>query len=161
MINTTIRGIAGEPLLEIEDIPQDVFKEMLSFLYTGNVTNLDQMAAELLRGADKYDLKRLKVMCEESLCSNLSVENVADTVILADLHSAHQLKDMAIDFINNHAMDVMETEGFETLVHQHPHLLAESFRALASIQSSTSGPPRKRQKMSASGSSSSTTSPNK
>ena len=48
----------------------------------------------------QYDLKRLKVMCEESLCSNLSVDNVADTVILADLHSAHQLKDMAIDFIN-------------------------------------------------------------
>ena len=40
-------------VVKIEDIPHDVFKEMLSFLYTGNVANLDQMAAELLRGADK------------------------------------------------------------------------------------------------------------
>lgn len=39
-------------------------------------------------------------MCEESLCSNLSVETAADVLILADMHSAHQLKANAIDFIN-------------------------------------------------------------
>ncbi|KAK3543802.1 hypothetical protein QTP70_028095, partial [Hemibagrus guttatus] len=48
----------------------------------------------------RYALERLKVMCEESLCSSLCVENVADTLILADLHSAEQLKAQAIDFIN-------------------------------------------------------------
>lgn len=48
----------------------------------------------------QYALKRLKVMCEEALCNSLSVENVADTLILADLHSAEQLKAQAIDFIN-------------------------------------------------------------
>lgn len=48
----------------------------------------------------QYALERLKVMCEEALCSNLSVENVADILILADLHSAEQLKAQAIDFIN-------------------------------------------------------------
>lgn len=39
-------------------------------------------------------------MCEEALCNSLSVENVAETLILADLHSAEQLKAQAIDFIN-------------------------------------------------------------
>ena len=48
----------------------------------------------------QYALERLKVMCEEALCTSLSVENVADTLILADLHSAEQLKAQAIDFIN-------------------------------------------------------------
>lgn len=48
----------------------------------------------------QYALERLKVMCEEALCNSLSVENVADTLILADLHSAEQLKAQAIDFIN-------------------------------------------------------------
>ena len=48
----------------------------------------------------KYDLGRLKVMCEQSLCTNFSIENVADILILADLHNASQLKEMAIDFIN-------------------------------------------------------------
>ncbi|KAG7266182.1 hypothetical protein CRUP_011413 [Coryphaenoides rupestris] len=58
------------------------------------------MADNLLAAADKYALERLKVMCEEALCNSLSVENVADTLILADLHSAEQLKAQAIDFIN-------------------------------------------------------------
>lgn len=39
-------------------------------------------------------------MCEESLSGNLSTENVSDVLILADLHSAEQLKQQAIDFIN-------------------------------------------------------------
>ena len=39
-------------------------------------------------------------MCEEALSLNLSVENVAEVLILADLHSAEQLKAQSIDFIN-------------------------------------------------------------
>lgn len=48
----------------------------------------------------QYALERLKVMCEEALCVNLSTENAADVLILADLHSADQLKAQAIEFIN-------------------------------------------------------------
>ncbi|RLV76345.1 hypothetical protein DV515_00017073, partial [Chloebia gouldiae] len=44
----------------------------------------------------QYALERLKVMCEDALCSNLSVENAAEILILADLHSADQLKTQAI-----------------------------------------------------------------
>lgn len=48
----------------------------------------------------QYDLDRLKVMCEEALCSNLTVDNVCDVLILADMHSATQLKTQALDYIN-------------------------------------------------------------
>ena len=41
-------------------------------------------------------------MCEEALCSSLTIENVSDVLILADLHSAEQLKTHAIDFINRY-----------------------------------------------------------
>lgn len=39
-------------------------------------------------------------MCEEALCSNLAVDTAADVLILADMHSANQLKAHAIDYIN-------------------------------------------------------------
>ena len=48
----------------------------------------------------QYALERLKVMCEEALCSSLSVDNVSEVLVLADLHSAEQLKAHAIDYIN-------------------------------------------------------------
>ena len=39
-------------------------------------------------------------MCEDALCSSLTVDNVSEVLVLADLHSAEQLKAHAIDFIN-------------------------------------------------------------
>lgn len=152
--------------VDISDVDPDVFKEMMGFIYTGKAPNLEKMADNLLAAADKYALERLKVMCEEALCNSLSVENVADTLILADLHSAEQLKAQAIDFINrcsvlrqlgckdgknwnsNHATDIMETAGWKSMIQSHPHLVAEAFRALASAQCPHFGLPRKRLKQS-------------
>ena len=48
----------------------------------------------------QYALERLKVMCEEALCTNLTIENVSEVLVLGDLHSAHQLRAHAIDFVN-------------------------------------------------------------
>jgi len=132
-------------LVQIEDMDPEVMAEMLRFIYTGNAPHLDNMAADLLAAADKYALERLKVMCEESLCKNLNVENVSETLILADRHSAEQLKSQAIEFINNrHATDVMETPGWKQMVSSNPHLVAEAFKALATQQIPPIGPPRKK-----------------
>ncbi len=87
---------------QISDVDHEVFREMLRFIYTGKAANLERMADDLLAAADKYALERLKVMCEEALCTNLSTENSAEVLILADLHSADQLKAQAIDFINTY-----------------------------------------------------------
>ncbi|XP_073840704.1 BTB/POZ and MATH domain-containing protein rdx isoform X1 [Musca autumnalis] len=132
----------------ITDVDHEVLKEMLRFIYTGKAPNLDKMADDLLAAADKYALEKLKVMCEEALCVNLSVETAAETLILADLHSADQLKAQTIDFINTHATDVMETQGWQNMITTHSHLIAEAFRALATQQIPPIGPPRKRVKMS-------------
>ena len=119
----------------------------VDFFLSGNAPHLDNMAADLLAAADKYALERLKVMCEESLCKNLNVENVSETLILADRHSAEQLKSQAIEFINNrHATDVMETPGWKQMVSSNPHLVAEAFKALATQQIPPIGPPRKKLK---------------
>ncbi|CDQ59299.1 unnamed protein product [Oncorhynchus mykiss] len=98
--------------------------------------------------ASQYALERLKVMCEDALCTSLSVENAAEILILADLHSADQLKTQAVDFINYHAAEVMETAGWKSMVASHPHLVAEAYRSLASAQCPFLGPPRKRLKQS-------------
>jgi speckle-type POZ protein len=133
--------------VEVKDMDPEVMAEMLRFLYTGKATNLENMAADLLAAADKYALDRLKVMCEEALCNNLTVDNVSEVLILADRHSAEQLKAQAIEFINNrHATDVMDTPGWKQMVSSNPHLVAEAFRALATQQIPPMGPPRKKLK---------------
>ena len=151
--------------VEIEDIDGDIMFEILRFIYTGKAQNMDKLADALLPAADKYCLERLKVQCEEALCTTIDRDNVADTLILADLHSATQLRQQAIDFINTHTQgrskqelflkiflfcclhsDVLETVGFQTMIRTHPHLLADAYRAMASAQNNIICPPRKKQR---------------
>ncbi|XP_059120848.1 speckle-type POZ protein-like [Peromyscus eremicus] len=118
--------------VEITDLEPQVFKSMMDFIYTGTAPDLDSMADTLLAAADRYGLERLKVMCEDALFRDLSVENAAYTVFLADLHNSGQLKTQALDFITAHASEVSETSGWKAMVGSYPHLVAEAQRYLAS-----------------------------
>eukprot|EP00073_Rattus_norvegicus_P034866 XP_008759500.2 PREDICTED: TD and POZ domain-containing protein 2-like isoform X1 [Rattus norvegicus] len=121
--------------IEIHDIHLQVFKEMMAFIYTGKAPHLHShsMATELLAAADMYDLQDLKVMCEDSLCRNLSVKTAVPT-LMADLHSTELLKTRVMDFIILHASEVSETLEWKSMVESHPHLVEEAFGSLASMQ---------------------------
>ncbi|XP_031231963.1 TD and POZ domain-containing protein 4-like [Mastomys coucha] len=127
--------------VEIHDLDPQVFKEIMGFIYTGKAPQLHShsMATGVLAAADKYGLEGLKVLCEKALCRNLSVENAAHTLILADLHSIEQLKTQALDFIIFYASEVSETSGWKSMLKSHPHLVTQAFHSLASAQN-LSGP---------------------
>lgn len=152
--------------VEVTDVDPDVLEEMLRFIYTGRTSlelrssqakeqkdQKDQkeqekeqhLAIELLQAANKYQLDRLKLICEEALYKTLSADSVAEILSLADLYNAAQLKTQAIEFISTHATEVIETDGWNRMVRENPHLVAEVFKALAH-QIPGVGPIRKRLK---------------
>lgn len=148
--------------VEVPDVDPDVLDEMLRFIYTGKSIleprlqikeQKDQkeqereqhLAIELLQAANKYQLDRLKLICEEALHKTLSADSVAEILALADLYNAAQLKNQAIEFISTHATEVIETDGWHRMVRENPHLVAEVFKALAH-QIPGVGPIRKRLK---------------
>ncbi|XP_036032592.1 LOW QUALITY PROTEIN: speckle-type POZ protein-like [Onychomys torridus] len=133
---------------EIPDLEPQVFKAMMDFIYTGKAPHLDSMADVVLAAADKYGLERLKVMCEDALFKDLSVENAAHTLSLADIHSSGQLKTQVLDFITAHASEVSETLGWKAMVGSYPHLVAEAYHSLASAHLSFLEPPFKHFKQS-------------
>ena len=102
--------------LTIDDIEPDVFEELLSFLYTDYVKNLKPFAAELLAVADKYMLQGLKAKCGTSLARNIHVLNCCEMLLLADLHSALELKRYALEFIERHFVTVPRMKGWKTLL---------------------------------------------
>ena len=122
--------------VDINDLDPKVFKEMMGFIYTGKAPHLHiySMACDLLAAADRYGMEGLMVLCEDALSRNLSVENAAHTLILADLHSTQQLKTQALDFIVLHASKVCETSEWKSMVESNPHLVAEAFHFLASAR---------------------------
>ncbi|XP_011877876.1 PREDICTED: speckle-type POZ protein A-like [Vollenhovia emeryi] len=113
----------------ITDVDAEVLREVLRFIYTGKVANLNVMAKDLLAAADKYALKRLKVLCEKELYNTLTCENAADMLILADLYCSDQLKSKVLDFMNICA-DVVHTAGFKSMIQSHPHLVPESLQTI-------------------------------
>ncbi|KAH0506050.1 TD and POZ domain-containing protein 1-like [Microtus ochrogaster] len=120
--------------IEIHDLKPEVFKAMIDFIYTGKEPVLHSMADAVLAAADKYGLEHLKVMCERALCRDLSVENAAHTLFLADLHSTGQLKTQVLNFITAHASEVSQTASCTLMVDSCPHLVAEAYSSLASAQ---------------------------
>ncbi|KAH9364555.1 hypothetical protein HPB48_017720 [Haemaphysalis longicornis] len=117
--------------VQITDCDFEVLNEVVDFIYTGRAPKLDEMAEEVLFAADKYDLGRLKAMCEDVLCSKLSVETAAKILVLADMHSADQLRASALRFIKAHAALVAATDSWKMITTEKPQLVAEAFSALA------------------------------
>ena len=117
--------------INIEDIEPDVFKEILTFIYTDQAPNVKRMASQLLVAANKYDLERLKVICEVEMTRHLNMDNVCEALVLADIHNAKYLKSEAMNMIVKQATEIMNLTQWENIQKYHPHLVSEAFRAQA------------------------------
>ena len=120
----------AESFVSIPDIDDEVFEDMLQYIYTGKIPNLKKTVFGLLPAADKYQIEKLKIMCEIYLYNNITTENVSDIMILADVYRSLKLKAKALNFINSNATKVIPTYGYESLCESHPHLINECYRAL-------------------------------
>ncbi|XP_065204497.1 speckle-type POZ protein-like [Planococcus citri] len=129
--------------IEITDIDQPVFEELLWYIYTGKAPRLKELAAKLLVAADKYDIERLKVICEEALCSDLTLKNSTEYLILADLYRADRLKSQAIHYTRMHAPNILKTSAWKTAVSMYPHIAYDICNTMLMRE----GPPHKRQRM--------------
>lgn len=104
-----------ESKVVIKDLDYEVVQETLRFIYTDKAPKLAEMASDLLVAADKYQLPLLKAMAEKALGETLQVENAASVLMLANRHSAHQLKKHSLSYIRQHRKQVMATESWTDL----------------------------------------------
>ncbi|XP_065203420.1 speckle-type POZ protein B-like [Planococcus citri] len=114
-------------VVKISDIGQDVFEEILRYIYCGKVKNFKKLVYEILPAANKYDLKELMDLCEETLAKQLSKDNAIKILILAHIHDAVWLKTEALEFIklHGHSANVKDSEIWKVLTSFHPDLMAE------------------------------------
>ena len=59
--------------VDVVDIDPEVFKELLTYIYTEKAPNIKTLASPLLRAAEKYQLERLKALCEQRLSYDLQL----------------------------------------------------------------------------------------
>ena len=118
-------------VIDTPDITPAVMSDLVTYLYTGAAPNVGKLAEDLLNAADKYGLSRLFTMCENELMMKIKVANVVDTLLLADLHNATNLKEACLEFMRKHSADVHETNRWKYLkdnLDQYATLILEALK---------------------------------
>lgn len=85
------------------------------------------MAQHLLVAADRYDLQRLKLICEDKLCMHIDQSTVATTLALAEQHGCRVLKEACFDFLmlRGNLKAVLASDGYGHLKSVCPSILEE------------------------------------
>lgn len=123
--------------ITLSNIDPKVFKAMLHFVYTDALLADDleaSLAAKLLEAADRYDLERLKRMCEAYLCKDITVDSVAKMLALAESHHAMELKAVSLRYAAENLAAVMQTDGFQYLKENCPSLQSELLKTVAGCE---------------------------
>ncbi|CAN6318455.1 unnamed protein product [Urochloa humidicola] len=119
-------------VIHINDMEADVFDALLTFMYTDNLPKMKEqeesaLAQHLLVAADRYNLERLKLICEDKLCKHIDKDSASTILALAEQHNCHGLKDACLAFLSSSSAlgAIMETDGFKHLTLSCPGVLKE------------------------------------
>jgi len=103
-------------LVEVKDADPDTFKELIKFLYSGLLPeNIDAIGMGLLPIADRYGVKELQEMCEVAIRRNLSVENLIESLILAETHHCEDLMQSCLPLFKKNLKDLCESEKWKEM----------------------------------------------
>ncbi len=118
-----------ETTIHIHDVRAPAFQILLHFVYTDALPaevsgeNLEvTMAQHLLAAADRFELPRLRAICEKHLCETVDIANAATTLTLAEENHATELKRHCLEFVAQNLSSVMVTSGFEYMIQRCPDL---------------------------------------
>ncbi|CAL4933475.1 unnamed protein product [Urochloa decumbens] len=133
-------GTTTESCIQIDGMLPQVFESLLHFIYTDSLQETEgqveagaTMTQHLLVAADRYDMQRLKMICEDRLCRHIDVTTVATTLALADQRHCQGLKKACFEFLKSPKIldEVMATDGFQHLAKSSPSALFELMSKLA------------------------------
>jgi hypothetical protein len=117
MVNTKLQE-GADKRAKIDDIEPRSLTELIRFIYSGRVNDIDPIAGELLYAASKYDLQDLKPLCAKSLAANISADNALNTFILADLHEEEDLKRFAMEYVRFNYNKVKDNETWKSVTQE-------------------------------------------
>ncbi|CAL4916704.1 unnamed protein product [Urochloa decumbens] len=138
----TMKESTSREAIRVDDMDEQVFRALLNFVYTDALPDFQDMeeheqaamAQHLLVAADRYNLERLKLICEDRLCSHIDTASAATILALAEQHCCPGLKEACFGFLSSPSAlnAVMTTDGFDHLARSCPSVLKEVMANIAS-----------------------------
>ncbi|XP_051211903.1 BTB/POZ and MATH domain-containing protein 2-like [Lolium perenne] len=116
----------------IKDMEPTVFKAMLHFIYTDSLPKIDddnddETVRMLFAAAERYNLDKLKMICESILCNNISTSTAAAALAFAKQHGCLALKKACFQFLASlqNLMAIVGSDAFENLKSTEPNILED------------------------------------
>ncbi|XP_039793124.1 BTB/POZ and MATH domain-containing protein 2-like [Panicum virgatum] len=116
--------------VRISDMHPESFEALLNFMYTDSLPEMTMnslkdgavLAEDLLIAAGQYNLKDLKSLTENKLCSHVGVSTVLLMLAIAEQYQCCKLKKMCLGFISSraNAWAIMSTNDIENLARSSP-----------------------------------------
>ncbi|XP_057320817.1 uncharacterized protein LOC130664753 [Microplitis mediator] len=123
-----------ENIINIKDVDAEIILEMLHYFYKGETkaSHDSEIALKILEVADMYQITKLKDICEGTLLSNMTVDNVLYILGAADDHNAVDLRSSAMKFIVCNSKKVFAISKFKEFFYENkkPDLMFELMRAV-------------------------------
>ena len=101
--------------VELEETTETVMEDALKYLYTGNVTVVEERAHNLIATANFLLLPSLKTMAGNVLKETVTTENCVFNYYFAEKYECVELKEKCCEVIKSKFCTVMETEDFLNL----------------------------------------------
>lgn len=124
----------GETVLTVDDVPPDVFEDMLEYFYTGRITMDYVKAKNLLEPGTKYELTDLLDMCLCKIDNSLSVSNAVEVFTLFDKYEGPKrsyLKKRVMTFIKANMGGVVNSPAWNTIMLQRADLMDKLIRFIS------------------------------
>ena len=123
-------------VMEIEEIDMnsDSMEQLVFYLYHAKVKDTKMINTDLLIAADKYMVKSLLDLCVKYLKLNLSLENVLDVLVTAELLNQRTLFVSASRFIRKNLGKLKKSSAYNDMFEKDPKLIARVFSNMLDVE---------------------------
>ncbi|TVU00823.1 hypothetical protein EJB05_53741, partial [Eragrostis curvula] len=119
-------------IIEIDDMEAQVFDALLTFIYTDSLPVMSHedeytIVQGLLVASDRYNLQRLKLLCQYMMCNHINTGSVATILALAEMHRCHGLREACYELLGSLVSPdaVVDSEVFHCLTLSCPNITME------------------------------------
>jgi speckle-type POZ protein len=98
-VKQMLTSVAALNKVELCDIDGETMYELLRYIYTNQVEDLDKLAPKLIYAAEKFDITELKSMCAMQLMVQITADNIFEILVLADVYDEKELLRECLDYM--------------------------------------------------------------
>jgi len=118
--------------VEPKEFNSQTMSMLLKFLYTGTIEQelLDKNAEAVFKAADYYEVTGLKQICEKSLMRKVTIGNMLEMLVLADMYKAPDLREATKSLIVANSKELLKKRQWKERLKESGHLVFEILEAV-------------------------------